>query len=214
MTFSNPEEAKAALEKFEGQTIDNREVRVGYAQDAAPRQQDGGNRFGGNQQQRPPQNEPSSTLFVGNLSFQSNEDSLYTAFGSYGQVTGVRLPTDRETGRMKGFAYVEFASVEMAQKALSEMNEAPIDGRNVRLDFAGARTQSAGGNDGGFRGGRGGGRGDFRGGRGGGRGGRGDFRGGRGGGRGGRGDFRGGRGGFNPNRGSIQAFSGTKVTFD
>lgn len=219
--FDSAETAQKVIEKFNGQEIDGRQANVSIAMDRAPRA------AGGNDFQRPerPKAEPSATLFVGNLSFHSSEDSLYTAFGEFGTVSGVRLPTDKETGRMKGFAYVQFDSIDVAQKALEGMNGQEIDGRAVRLDFAGERPAPSG--DGGQRGGFGGGRGG-RGGFGGGRGGRGGFGGGRGGfggdrgGRGGfqrgggRGGMRGGRGSFapNPNRGAIQNFAGKKTTFE
>lgn len=159
---------------------------------------------------------PSNTLFVGNLSFGVTEDTVWSFFNDYG-VKNVRLPTDRETGRPKGFGYVEFEDIEGAKKAFEASNGAEIEGRNIRLDYSQPRDASGGG------GGRGGGRGGFggdRGGRGGGRGGRGGFgdRGGRGGGRGG---DRGGRGGGrgrgaprgNPRNGGISAFEGKKITF-
>ncbi|KAJ2863670.1 nuclear localization sequence binding protein [Coemansia aciculifera] len=128
---------------------------------------------------------PSATLFIGNMSFNTTEDSLREAFAECGTVVSARIPTDRETGRMKGFGYIEFDSVEAATEAL-KYNNTDLDGRNIRLDYSTPRT------GGGESGGRGGGRGGFRGGRGGG-----GFRGGNGGGRGGRGGggFRGGRGG-------------------
>jgi nucleolin len=212
--FSTIEEAEKALETFNEQPIDGRPVRVSFASDSPPQRQQNAGGFQQQRQQRAPRekSEPSSTLFVGNLSFNSTEDSLYQVFSEAGQVTGVRMPTDRETGRLKGFAYVEFGSVEDASKALESLNEREVDGRNLRLDFAGAKPQNNGGGDFGGRGGRGGrggfgGRGGSRGGFGGGRGGRGGFGGGRGG--------RGGRGGsFNPNRGSIASFQGQKTTFD
>jgi RNA recognition motif-containing protein len=64
---------------------------------------------------------------------------------------------------MKGYGYVEFSTVEGAQEAINNLNETPVDGRNIRLDFAGARPSgNEGGNGGGFRGGRGGFRGGTR----------------------------------------------------
>ena len=112
---------------------------------------------------------------------------------------GIRLPTDPESGRPKGFGYVQFSSVEEARAAFNELNGAEIDGRPVRLDFSTPRANNGGGGGGGR------GRGGF-----GGRGGGGP----RGGGRGGRGGF-GGRGGGPPNkaRGGIPEYKGTKVTF-
>ena len=158
---------------------------------------------------------PSTTLFVGNLSFGVTEDTVWSFFNEWG-VKSVRLPTDRETGRPKGFGYVEFEDIEGAKKAFESAAGAEIDGRNIRVDFSQPRDSSGGGGFGSNRGGRGrggfgdrGGGGGFgdRGGRGrGGRGGRGGDRGGRG--RGGRGAPRGG-----PRNGGITAFEGKKTTF-
>jgi nucleolin len=154
-------------------------------------------------------------LFVGNLSFDAGQETVSEAFGEWGTVLGVRLPTDRDTGEPKGFGYVTFSSVDEAKAALENLQGAEIAGRACRLDFSQPRPQNgeSGGRGGGGFGGRGGGRGGF-GGRGGGRGGFGD-RGGRGGrGRGGFGDRggRGGRGGTT-NRGGFGDFAGKKVTF-
>lgn len=149
---------------------------------------------------------PSATLFVGNLSFGVSEDTIWQFFNEYG-VKSVRLPTDRETGRPKGFGYVEFEDVDGAKKAFAASNGADIEGRNIRLDYSQPRDSNGGGSRGGPRGGgfggnRGGGRGfGDRGGRG-----RGGDRG-RGGGRG-RGAPRG-----NPRNGGIASFEGKKVTF-
>jgi nucleolin len=98
---------------------------------------------------------PSSTLFVGNLSFGIAEDTLWEVFGEYGQVKNVRLPTDRETGRFKGFGYVEFDDVDIAKKAYEGAQGLDIDGRSIRLDFSQPRDSNGPGGRGGF-GGRGG----------------------------------------------------------
>jgi len=153
---------------------------------------------------------PSNTLFVGNLSFNASEDSVWSLFGDYG-VKNVRLPTDRETGRPKGFGYVEFEDIDGAKKAFEALAGADFEGRNIRLDFSQPRDNNSGGRGGfggdrGGRGGRGGGRGSFGGdrGRGGGRGGFGGERG-RGGGR--------GRGAPRGKTGGIANFEGKKVVF-
>lgn len=128
------------------------------------------------------------------------------AFSEYGSLSGVRLPTDPDSGRPKGFGYVQFSSVDEARSAFEGLQGGDMDGRAMRLDYSQPRQ-----NSGGDRGGRGG--GGFRGGRGGGdRGGRGGGFRGRGGDRGGRGGRGGSRGGFN--RGGFGDFSGKKMTFD
>ncbi len=115
-------------------------------------------------------------LFVGNLSFNTTEESLTAAFQEFGEVVEARLMTERETGRSRGFAFVEMATPEAATKAIEQMNGVMLDGRPLRVNEAEARPErgGGGGGGGGFRGGGGGGRGGDRGGRGGGgRGGRG-----------------------------------------
>ena len=87
----------------------------------------------------------SSTLYVGNLSFGVAEDALWEVFGEYGQVKNVRTPTDRETGRPRGFGYVEFDDVEGAKKAYEEAQGLDIDGRPIRLDFSQPRDAGRGG---------------------------------------------------------------------
>lgn len=180
--------------------LDGRQINVDFSKpkDAAPRQ-DRAKQYGDNQL-----SPASATLFVANLAFDATTDGVAEEFAKHGEVVGVRLPTDMETGNPKGFGYVEFASVEEAQKVFGAMNGQPIMGRPVRLDYSTPRPPRTGDSPGG-RGGRGGGRGGFdRGGRGGGRG-RGGFdRGGRGGGR--------GRGG-STNRGGFGDFQGKKMSF-
>lgn len=118
-------------------------------------------------------------LYVGNLSFNSNTDSLRAAFAPFGEITDVHVVTDRETGQSRGFGFVTLGTAEAAQKAIKEMNGAVVDGRPLKVNEAEERQpRGGGGGGGGFGGGGGGG--------GGGRGGRGGDRGGRGGGGGGR----------------------------
>lgn len=91
---------------------------------------------------------PSAVLFVGNLSFGVNEDTLWETFGEHGDVKSVRVPTDRETGKPKGFAYVEFSEVGAAKNAHGALQGYELDGRSIRLDFSQPRD-SAGGRGGG-----------------------------------------------------------------
>ncbi|MFN8640153.1 MAG: RNA-binding protein [Candidatus Binatia bacterium] len=143
-------------------------------------------------------------LYVGNLSFQTTEDSLRAAFAEGGRsVTEVKIMLERDTGRSRGFAFVEMGSDADAQSAIAAMNGAELDGRPLRVNEAEPRREGGGGGGGGGLGfgGGGGGRGGFGGGGGrggyggGGGGGRGGFGGGGGGGGRGRGGFGGGGGG-------------------
>ncbi|MBL8725149.1 MAG: RNA-binding protein [Planctomycetes bacterium] len=128
-------------------------------------------------------------LYVGNLSFQTTEHSLSDAFGADGRkVQSVSIMMDRDTGRSRGFAFVEMENDADAQAAIQAMNGADLDGRPLRVNEAEDRKPRAGGGGGGFGGG-----GGRRGGGGGGYGGGGGGGGGYGGGGGGRGGDRGGR---------------------
>jgi RNA recognition motif-containing protein len=91
-------------------------------------------------------------LYVGNLSFNSNKDSVREAFSAFGEVTDVHVVSDRETGQSRGFGFVTLGTAEAAQKAMREMNGALLDGRALRVNEAEER-QNRGGGGGGGRGG-------------------------------------------------------------
>ena len=112
----------------------------------------------------------SNRLYVGNLSFQSTDESLRAAFAQCGEVTEAHIITDRTTGQSRGFGFVTMANSADAQKAIQEMNGASLDGRTLRVNEAEDRPPRGGGG-GGFGGGGfgGGGGGGGRGGRDGGR---------------------------------------------
>jgi RNA recognition motif-containing protein len=90
-----------------------------------------------------------SRLFVGNLSFNTTEEAIRDAFAAFGEIVEAKLVTDRDTGRSRGFAFVELASNDAAQKAIQEMNGALLDGRPLRVNLAEARRDSRGGGGGG-----------------------------------------------------------------
>ena len=99
-------------------------------------------------------------LYVGNLSYNSTSDSIRAAFSECGEVTDVHVVMDRDSGRPRGFAFVTMGSAEDAAKAISEMNGAELDGRQLRVNEAEERgSRGGGGGGGGGRGGGGGGRG-------------------------------------------------------
>ena len=100
-------------------------------------------------------------LYVGNLAYSVRDDSLLQAFSQYGTVTSAKVMMDRETGRSKGFGFVEMGSDPEAQAAINGMNGQPIDGRAVVVNEARPREERpggfGGGGGGGSRGGYGGG---------------------------------------------------------
>ncbi len=84
----------------------------------------------------------SNKLFVGGLAWATTDQSLAKAFSAHGEVTEARVVQDRDTGRSRGFGFVTFATAESAQAAKNAMDNAVIDGRNVRVDFATDRERS------------------------------------------------------------------------
>lgn len=110
-----------------------------------------------------------TNIFVGNLSYNTTQDELYEAFAAYGTVERVNIVKDRDTGKSRGFAFVEMTEAQEAEAAISHLNGAEVNGRALNVNEA--RPKPAGGGGGG-RGGYGG----DRGGRGGGGGGRGGGR--------------------------------------
>ncbi|MFM8454630.1 MAG: RNA recognition motif domain-containing protein [Gammaproteobacteria bacterium] len=156
-------------------------------------------------------------IFIGNIPYTTTESELETLFAQFGTIEVVKIPIDRKTNRVRGFAFVTFETPEAAQASL-ELNGHSISGRKIQVNFAEERKERTDGggfggsrNGGGDRGGRSGGfgggnsgggfggsRGGDRGDRGGDRGGRGGNGGGFGGGRSGGGD----RGGYNKSYGS------------
>ena len=85
-----------------------------------------------------------SKLFVGNLSFDTTEDSLRTAFSAFGSVTDVHLPTDRETGRPRGFAFITLGTEQESKLAAEKMNGAELDGRKLTVNEARPKEDSGG----------------------------------------------------------------------
>src|SRR5690349_11721523 len=105
-----------------------------------------------------------TNIFVGNLSYQTTQDELFSAFSAYGNVERVSIVTDRDSGQPRGFAFVEMTEARDAETAISQLNGAEMNGRALNVNEARPKTEGGGGR--GFGGG-GGGRGGNRGGGGG-----------------------------------------------
>ena len=95
-------------------------------------------------------------IFVGNLSFNTSEDELRQIFEPYGQVDRVSILTDRDTGRSRGFGFVEMANSEEGEKAITSLNGSQVGGRTINVNEARPKTERAGEGRGGDRGDRGG----------------------------------------------------------
>ena len=123
-----------------GEMVLGRAIRVDYAKGSNKSKSPGGGRKDergyGPSSEKPP---GCTTIFIGNLSFSIDEDSVWTKFGEAGEVVRVKLATDRETGEYRGFGHVEFSSTEAVDKAVKEIAGQKIAGREVRIDYAKGR---------------------------------------------------------------------------
>ena len=93
-------------------------------------------------------------LYVGNLPFETSESDLQTLFERAGEVSTVSVVRDRMTGRARGFAFVEMSSAEGAQRAIAELDQTQVGGRNLTVNEAKPMAPRSNGGGGGFGGGR------------------------------------------------------------
>ena len=100
-------------------------------------------------------------LFVGNLSFDTTEDSLRTLFSTHGTVESAKIIMDRDTGRPRGFAFVEMSNAD-ASRAIQALDGKDFEGRSIKVNEAQDKPRGGGGGGGGNRGGYGGGGGGQR----------------------------------------------------
>ena len=98
----------------------------------------------------------SKKLFVGSLSWDTNDAGLHEAFSQFGEVTEAKVITDRDSGRSRGFGFVTFEDDEAADKAVAALNGTELDGRTIKVDVAQDRNRGGGGGGGGYGGGGGG----------------------------------------------------------
>jgi len=95
-------------------------------------------------------------IYVSNLSYSTTAESLQQLFAEYGEVTSANVITDRETGRSRGFGFVEMPEDTDGQKAIEELNETDFEGKTINVSVARPRTERSGGGGGFNRGGGGG----------------------------------------------------------
>ena len=100
-----------------------------------------------------------TNIYVGNLPWSTTTDDLYAMFQQYGAVTRAQVVTDRETGRSRGFGFVEMPNEAEANAAIAALNEQPMNGRPLTVNIAKPREAAGGGGGGGYGGGGGGRRG-------------------------------------------------------
>ena len=92
-------------------------------------------------------------LYVGNLPYSATEQSLHEAFSAFGTVDSATVITDRDTGRSKGFGFVEMSTDAEAQKAIQELNDSKMDERQIKVNEAKPKAPRSGGGGGGYGGG-------------------------------------------------------------
>ena len=80
-------------------------------------------------------------LYVGNLAFSTGDEDLRTLFSPYGNVTDVRVVSDRDTGRSRGFGFVEFSNDDEARAAMAALNQQEVEGRTITVNEARERTE-------------------------------------------------------------------------
>ncbi|KAI0279912.1 hypothetical protein BGY98DRAFT_966421 [Russula aff. rugulosa BPL654] len=90
-----------------------------------------------------------SKIYIGNLSWNTTEDTLNDAFHSFGSIVDSIVMRDRETQRSRGFGFVTFSSEAEAENAVNNMNDTEVDGRKIRVNIANARPSGGGGGGGG-----------------------------------------------------------------
>ena len=92
-------------------------------------------------------------LFVGSLSWNTDDRGLREAFSPFGEIAEATVIVDRDTGRSRGFGFVTFEDDEAADKAIAAMNNTELDGRTIKVDVAQAKRRDGGGGGGGYGGG-------------------------------------------------------------
>lgn len=129
VTFSSVEEATTAVETLNGKECAGSAIRLDYAEarERPPREA---------KPIEDPTNEPSNTLFVSGISFDTTVEVIKAAFAPHGPVLDVRIPIDPEEKTPRGFCYVSFATMEEAMAAVQPMNGAEIEDCQIRIDFA------------------------------------------------------------------------------
>ena len=147
LVFKKAESVAKAVE-MSGQEMMGRWIKVSEANGAE------GKRASGSFTPQKPKPEGCTNVFIGNLAFDIEEDSVRSFFEDCGNVVSVRLATDRETGNLKGFGHVSFDDTDAVDKAVAKAGEY-LKGRAIRVDYSEDRRESGGGGGGGRGGGAG-----------------------------------------------------------
>eukprot|EP00591_Stephanopyxis_turris_P011997 CAMPEP_0195517502 /NCGR_PEP_ID=MMETSP0794_2-20130614/10979_1 /TAXON_ID=515487 /ORGANISM="Stephanopyxis turris, Strain CCMP 815" /LENGTH=247 /DNA_ID=CAMNT_0040646317 /DNA_START=30 /DNA_END=769 /DNA_ORIENTATION=+ len=143
VTFSTRGAAEKAISKMDQIQLDGRTIRVNESRprvEGPPRGGSGGGAGGGFNSS----GNSDVKLYVGNLAFDTTEDTVRSTFTPFGEISDCFLPTDRDSGRPRGFAFVTMAAAD-AEKACTEVNGMEVDGRTLRVNEAQPKGASRGG---------------------------------------------------------------------
>lgn len=132
--FATDESAQDAVERLNGQELDGRNIKVDLATQNDQNRGAKKDRF--EKRERTPAAK-SEKLFIGGLSWDTTSESLNDAFAQYGEVVEARVVNDKMTGRSRGFGFVTYTNADDAEKAKDALNGQDLDGRAIRVDFAG-----------------------------------------------------------------------------
>jgi nucleolin len=162
--MGSPEEAQQAIRQCNGTALYNRDIVVDFQDETKGGDAAGGG--GGYGASAPPAK--NAKLFVRNVAYSVTDGDLERYFQQAGSIVSVKIPTDRETGESKGFAFIEMASADEAENAITQLNNSALGGKAIIIEYqdpnrsrsGGGRPAGAGagGYGGGNRGGGGGGR--------------------------------------------------------
>jgi len=140
VTFASRSDAEDAISKMEGAQLDGRTIRVSESRPRGEDNPKSNGRGGGFNAS----NRSEVKLYVGNLSFESTEESVRSLFEQSGTVTDCFLPTDRDSGKPRGFAFVTMPAAD-AESAVRKADGADLDGRNIRVNEAQPKGGAGGG---------------------------------------------------------------------
>lgn len=127
--MSSSIETSEAVQSLNGRLLYDRDIVVSFQDDNAGSSRSGGSHQGGST------NTKNSKLFVRGLSYSVTEDDLKSLFEQVGSVISVKIPTARETGESKGFGFVEMMSKNEAEQAISTLNQTPLNGKSIAIDY-------------------------------------------------------------------------------
>lgn len=131
--MGSPQEAAQAIAQLHGMMLHNRDLVVDYQDENRGGGSGGYSREGGSSSGMG--STPNAKLFVRNIGYEGSEQALMQVFQAAGTVVSVKIPTDRETGEPKGFAFIEMGSAQEAAQAIAQLNGTPFGMKTLAIDY-------------------------------------------------------------------------------